>query len=140
MTMSGHAIWASRNSEVRIDQDLTINSIGDSPRDAINLEEGSLLHFNDSQSAYTVEKFTAETGSEVRINENAQVTLGHVELRDGSQLRLRGSSPTWSVPLVTCWNQTTTSGQSIARPNVIFFDNGDNSTVSSIDSDCGVVQ
>jgi len=44
------------------------------------------------------------------------------------------------VDSVTCWNQTTTSGQSIARLNVIFFDNGDNSTVSSIGSDCGVVQ
>jgi len=138
LTSPGYTILARGRSEVVVQQALTLNTNGSSSPEEVALWEGSDLWFFESQSPYTIPKVYAYSESKIHVHQSAQVTLTEVQLNSGSHLNLDESSST--VDGVTCWGRTTTSGQSIDRPSVIFFNNGDNSTVSSIGSDCGVVQ
>jgi hypothetical protein len=149
MTISGNGYVAGEQEEydairVGTHSHIDLNDVavtqGGSSRPGLYLDEHSIAHINDSETSSTLGKVNVDEESEVQISEDAQATLSEVSLNRGAHLQFYGSTPTSTVDSVTCWNQTTTSGQSIARPNVIFFDNGDNSTVSSIGSDCGVVQ
>ena len=132
----GSGLRIENNSEAH----LVAVTQGGSSRFGLDLYEHSIAHINDSETSSTLGKVNVDQESEVQISEDAQATLSEVSLNRGAHLQFYGSTPTSTVDSVTCWNQTTTSGQSIYRPTVIFFDNGDNSTVSSIGSDCGVVQ
>ena len=149
MTISGNGYVAGEQDEydairVGTHSHIDLNDVavtqGGSSRSGLYLYEHSIAHINDSETSSTLRKVNVDQESEVQISEDAQATLSEVSLNRGAHLQFDGSTPTSTVDSVTCWNQTTISGQSIYRPNVIFFDNGDNSTVSSIDSDCGVVQ
>ena len=139
LKMSGHAIWASGDSEVSINQPLTITTTGGSTYEHINIEEGSELYFNELQTRFILEKVTAETESSISMQANSNIDLNLIHLKDGSQLKLRGSNKNWIINDVYCSNPSTTNGESIFRLNAIFLNGYDNSSIENINPNCGVV-
>ena len=70
---------------------------------------------------------------------NSNIDLNLIHLKDGSQLKLRGSNKNWIINDVYCSNPSTTNGESIFRLNAIFLNGYDNTSIENINPNCGVV-